>query len=197
MAARHTRPAKYTDLERLPGNLIGEIIDGDLYAWPRPGPAHARCSSALGMDIGSPYDRGRGGPGGWWIFDEPELQFDHQVLVPGLAGWRRERMPVLPKTHVFDVSPDWICEILSPGTARIDRGKKMRIYGEQQVSYLWLLDPLQQTMETYQLVERRWVILRNYTGNDVVRAEPFPLAEVDLASIWGETPADFSPLPAP
>src|SRR5260221_7085321 len=190
------RRATYDDIVRLPENMVGELIDGDLYAWPRPAGPHGRFASALGMDIGSPYDRGRGGPGGWWIYDEPELDLDRDVLVPDLAGWRRERMPEIPRSHIFEIAPDWVCEVLSPSTARVDRSKKMRIYAERGVSYAWLIDPLQKTLETYQLLESRWVVLQNYVGNDVVRAEPFPDAEVDLKSIWGETPDDASPLPA-
>ncbi len=191
------RRATYDDILHLPENVVGEIIDGDLYAWPRPSGPHGNASSTLGMFIGPPYHLGRGGPGGWWIFDEPELHLTPHVLVPDLGGWRRERMPRYPKNQIFDLSPDWVCEVLSPSTARVDRSKKMRIYAEHAVAYCWIMDPLQKTLETYQLMKEQWVLLQTYSGNDVVRAEPFPLAEIDLKSIWGETPDDASPLPAP
>ena len=191
------RHATYDDIVRLPENMVGELINGDLYAWPRPAGPHGDASSALGMFIGPPYRLGRGGPGGWWIFDEPELHLGSDVLVPDLAGWRRERMPQYPGDHVFALAPDWVCEVLSPSTARVDRGKKMRIYAEQQVEYLWIMDPLQRTLETYQLLNAQWTLLQTYTDNEVVCAEPFPEAEVDLKSIWGETPADKTFLPAP
>jgi hypothetical protein len=128
MKALLRQRATYDDLVKVPENMIAELIDGDLYTSPRPAGPHARFSSALGMDIGTPYDRGRGGPGGWWIIFEPELHLGEQVVVPDLAGWRRERMPRIPKDQRFIVTPDWLCEVISPSTARIDRGKKMDIY---------------------------------------------------------------------
>ena len=87
------RPATYEDLVAVPDNLVAEILDGELHASPRPGPPHAEAGSSLGMLVGPAYHFGRGGPGGWWILDEPELHFQRNVLVPDLAGWRRERMP--------------------------------------------------------------------------------------------------------
>jgi Uma2 family endonuclease len=185
MKARMRGGATYADLEKVPENMIAELIDGNLYASPRPAGPHARFSSALGMDIGTPYDRGRGGPGGWWIVDEPELHLDEQVLVPDLAGWRRERMPHIPKDHRFIVSPDWVCEVISPSSLRIDRGKKMRIYAEHGVPWMWLVDPIGRTLEVLTLDVDNWKYVATFTGNDVLRAEPFPEAEIDLASIWG------------
>jgi Uma2 family endonuclease len=179
------RDASYQNVVDAPELLIAELIDGDMYAWPRPAGPHARVSSALGMDLGTPYDRGRGGPGGWWILFEPELHLGEQVLVPDLAGWRRERMPELPVDHRFVVTPDWICEVISPSTERIDRGKKRRIYGEFSVSWMWLINPIGQTLEVFTLADERWSLVATYTSEDVVRAEPFPEAEIDLGSIWG------------
>jgi Uma2 family endonuclease len=198
MAARHSRVATYDDIVRLPENMVGEIIDGDLYAWPRPSPLHGDAFSIFLGRLINPYRLGEGGPGGWWIIGEPEVHFGRDVLVPDIGGWRRERLPALPENPPhFTISPDWVCEVLSPSTARVDRTKKMRIYGENDVAFLWIIDPQQRTLETYQLLNAQWVLLRTYAGNDAVRAEPFPAAEIHLASIWGETPDDFSPLPAP
>jgi Uma2 family endonuclease len=187
MKARISHRATYADLEKVPENMVAELIDGDLYTWPRPAGPHADTSSVLGMFIGFPYRLGRGGPGGWWIVDEPELhlEIDEEVLVPDLAGWRRERMPQIPKDHRFIIPPDWVCEVLSPSTTRIDRGKKMRIYAEHGVPWMWLVDPIGRTLEVLRLDEDNWKYVATFTGEDVVRAEPFPEAEIDLASIWG------------
>src|SRR6266540_3344871 len=185
MAARMKTGATYEDLVRLPENMIGELIDGELYASPRPSGPHTRFTSALGMLIGSRYDLGINGPGGWWILDEPELHLGRHVLVPDIGGWRRERMPQIPTSHIFSIAPDWVCETISPGTARLDRQKKLPIYAEHEVSYAWLADPLQRTLEILQLVGSRWTLLAIYGGNDVFSAEPFPLVEIDLAVIWG------------
>ncbi|HRZ07888.1 MAG TPA: Uma2 family endonuclease, partial [Candidatus Competibacteraceae bacterium] len=141
MPATARKFATYEDLFDLPDNVVGEIIHGQLITHPRPAPKHASAASTLGMTIGPPYHRGRdGGPGGWRILDEPELHLGPHILVPDLAGWRRERMPALPDLAYFTLPPDWICEVLSPGTARTDRADKMPIYAAQGIPFLWLID---------------------------------------------------------
>lgn len=195
MTARTRGRATYEDLLKAPEHLIAELVEGELYTWPRPGGIHARFASALGMDIGPPYDRGRGGPGGWWILDEPELHLGDNVLVPDLAGWRRERMPSIPQDHIFRIPPDWICEVMSPSTRRFDRRQKLPIYAEHEISFAWLVDPEPRTLEVFRLESGRWVVIGVYGGNDKVVAEPFALVEIDLPSIWGETPDDSAPTP--
>ena len=129
MTATAAKFATYEDLLDLPENLVSEIIHGQLITQPRPAPKHIVASSALGDELVGPFQKGRGdGPGGWWILDEPELHLGPHILVPDLAGWRRERLPAMPDTAFFTLPPDWVCEVLSPGTARIDRADKMPIY---------------------------------------------------------------------
>jgi len=135
------RLAHYEDLFDLPENMVGEIIDGQMHTQPRPAPAHALATSNLGVELGQPFGRGRGGPGGWWILDEPELHLNADIFVPDLAGWRRERMPNLPKTAWFEMAPDWVCEVLSPATARTDRILKLPRYAAAGIAHCWLIDP--------------------------------------------------------
>jgi hypothetical protein len=105
-ASRHVKtPATYDDLLALPDHVVGEIVDGELYVSPRPAPRHAVASSVLGGELGPPFQRGRGGPGGWWILDEPEIHFGPDVVVPDLAGWRRTRMPMVPDAAFFTLAP--------------------------------------------------------------------------------------------
>jgi Uma2 family endonuclease len=179
----------YSRLEALPEGLVGEIIAGELHTQPRPAGPHALSESVLGMDIGSAYQRGRGGPGGWWIIDEPELHFvrDTEVLVPDIAGWRRERMPQIPKDHRFEVTPDWVCEVLSPNTARKDRVLKMPVYARYGVAWLWLVDPLLLTLEVYRLENDHWVVDGLFKEDAKVRSQPFPELDLHLADLW--TPA--------
>src|SRR5436190_1672707 len=132
---RRVRPATYDDLLKVPEHLVAEILDGDLYASPRPAPRHAVASSGVGGALYGPFDRGRGGPGGWRILFEPELHLGHDVVVPDLAGWRRERLPRLPEAAFFSIAPDWVCEVLSPSTAAMDRVKKITIYAREGVSH--------------------------------------------------------------
>ncbi len=153
MSATAHKLATYEDLFDLPENLVGEIIHGQLITHPRPAPKHAVASSAIGDELVSPFQKGRGGPGGWWILDEPELHLGPHILVPDLAGWRRERMPEMPDTAYFTLPPDWVCEVLSPDTARTDRADKMPIYAEYGVPFLWLIDPVPRTLEIFVLRE--------------------------------------------
>ena len=184
MNATARRPATYEDLFNLPEHLIGEILHGQLITQPRPAPRHARSASIVGAELTAPFDQGRGGPGGWWILDEPELHLGPNILVPDLAGWRRERMPVFPETAYFILAPDWVCEVLSPSTARIDRVVKMPLYAEQGVEWLWLVDPDQQTLEVYRLLEGHWLLEQTAQQDDEVNAPPFVEHRFSLVDLW-------------
>ncbi|MGQ0697699.1 MAG: Uma2 family endonuclease [Panacagrimonas sp.] len=184
------RVATYADIVALPENLVGEILDDELHVQPRPAGPHAVAESGLMVDLGSPFDRGRGGPGGWWILVEPELHLGRHVIVPDLAGWRRERMPQIPQDHRFTVSPDWVCEILSPSTARKDRIKKMRIYAEQGVAHCWLLDPLARTLEAFTLRDERWQLDATFEDEERVRTPPFEAVELEMGLWWTPTPVE-------
>ncbi len=166
--------------------MVAEIVDDELHASPRPALRHANVTSSLGVMIGGPFHHGRGGPGGWWILFEPELHFGRNVLVPDLAGWRRTRLPRLPDAAYCSVFPDWVCEVLSPSTAALDRSKKLAIYAREQVGHAWLVDPAARTLEVLRLEAGRWTILVTHAGSEVVRAEPFIEVELELASLWAD-----------
>ena len=184
MSATARKFATYEDLFDLPEHLVGEIIHGQLITHPRPAPKHAVASSAIGDELVSPFQKGRGGPGGWWILDEPELHLGPHILVPDLAGWRRERLPAIPDTAYFTLPPDWICEVLSPGTARVDRADKMPIYAAQGIAFLWLIDPAPRTLEVFVLREGRWSLEHVYKEEDEVRTAPFDAIAFPLADLW-------------
>lgn len=169
----------------LPENMVGEIIAGELHTMPRPAPRHSRAGSALGFSVGGPFDVGINGPGGWWILDEPELHIEGDIVVPDLAGWRRERMPTLPETAWFEAVPDWACEILSPRTARHDRVVKMPLYAHWGVRHLWLVDPDLRVLEAYELSAGKWVLLKALQEDDEVQLPPFDAAGFSLATLWG------------
>jgi Uma2 family endonuclease len=184
MAEPAARLARYEDLLALPENRVGEIVHGTLYSSPRPAPRHARSTSMLGGKLISPFDEGTGGPGGWWILDEPECHLGPHVLVPDLAGWRRERLPSLPDTAWFEQAPDWVCEVLSPSTARLDRVQKMPVYAAAGVAHLWLVDPDLRTLEAYAREGERWLLLGSYADTDAVRVAPFDAVALDLSLLW-------------
>jgi Uma2 family endonuclease len=184
MKATVKKPATYADLRALPETVVGELVAGELLVAPRPAARHVVVASALGGELTGPFQRGRGGPGGWWILDEPELHLGEDVLVPDLAGWRRTRMPVPPDKPFFSLAPDWVCEVLSPATAGFDRVRKMPVYLREQVGHVWLIDPLARTLEVFRHEDGRWVLAGNHAGAQRVRAEPFEEVELDLEGLW-------------
>ena len=186
--ATATPRATYDDLLRVPAPLVAEIIDGVLYTQARPAGPHAKVSSVLGFDLGGPFDRGRGGPGGWIILDEPELHLGDDVVVPDLAGWRRERMPEVPATAFFTLAPDWVCEVLSLSTQKLDRTGKMGVYAREGVRHVWLIDPIERTLEVYRLERGSWLRAAIFCDDAVVRAEPFDAIELELGALWIRTP---------
>lgn len=185
MAQRVDRMASYEDLLALPEHVIGQIVRGVLHAHPRPAPRHAQAATTLGEELGPPFKRGRGGPGGWLILDEPEVHLAADVVVPDLAGWRRERMPEMPVDKAYFVlAPDWVCEVLSPSTAPLDRGDKLKVYAREGVGHVWFVDPDAQTLEVLALEERGYLVFDVFSGDAKVRAAPFEAIELDLGLLW-------------
>ncbi len=185
--------ATYEDVLEVPDHLVAEIVDGELYTSPRPALRHAQATSVLGTQLGGPFHIGRGGPGGWWILFEPELHFGDDIVVPDLAGWRRERLARVPDAPWISFAPDWVCEALSPSTRRLDRGKKLAVYAREGVGHTWLLDAEARTLELYRRTPEGWLLVATHEGDAGVRAEPFEAVEIDLALLWGDTPSGESP----
>jgi Uma2 family endonuclease len=186
MAQPKTRPATYADIEALPRHVVGEILFGVLHTHPRPAPRHGRASSRLGAELDGPFDRGRGGPGGWIILDEPELHIEGHIVVPDLAGWRRERLPRLPDKAYFETPPDWVAEVLSPLTVRIDRTDKMRIYAAFGVGHAWYIDPVARTLEVFTLAGDKWLLAATFKDDDAVTAPPFEAHAFPLDVLWAD-----------
>ena len=179
--------ATYEDLYSIPDNMIGEIINGELVVSPRPSPKHMRSISILEGEIIPPYDRGRGGgPGGWVILSETEVRLGAHTIVPDIAGWRRERFPIHEDTNWISVAPDWVCEVISPSTALRDRTDKKAIYAEHRVGHLWLVDPVNMTVEVYRLGPDDWVPVGVWGGSAKARLEPFREIEIELGDLWLE-----------
>ena len=176
--------ATYQDVLDAPEHMVAEIIGGTLRTHPRPSPRHAVASSRLGIELGGPFDRGRGGPGGWRILDEPELHLGEEILVPDLAGWRRERMPELPDTAYFALPPDWTCEVLSASTRKLDLVRKRPIYAREGVLHLWLVDPVERILEAFELHEGRWVLIASVEDDEPVSIAPFEAITFSLGELW-------------
>jgi hypothetical protein len=195
-AAKKLHPATYADLVAVPPPAVAELIEGTLYTFPRPAPRHAGAEGALLIELGNPFLRGRGGPGGWLILIEPEVRFPDptapkgfSAVSPDLAGWHVERLPRLPKTAYVELAPDWVCEVLSPSTETYDRGTKMPLYARNGVKHAWLVDPILRSLETFTLgADGRWIVGPVYEDDALVRAEPFEAFELELGVLW--TPAE-------
>lgn len=183
MALRASALATYDDLAALPEHVVGEIVFGMLHTHPRPRPMHARVSSRLGVRLGGRFDHD--GPGGWVLLDEPELHLGPHVVVPDLAGWRRERLPEIPVDEpYFELPPDWCCEVLSKGTEALDRGEKRRIYETFMVGHLWLVDAEAQTVEVHVLEGSEYRLAHTARGTDAHGLPPFEGFLLTLGDLW-------------
>jgi Uma2 family endonuclease len=181
---RMARPATYADIEALPEQEVGQILDGELITLPRPSGEHALAASRLIQQLGA-FDLGP--IGGWWILPEPELHLGGDVLVPDLAAWRHERL-AHPEGRHFRLVPDWICEILSPSTARLDRVRKMRAYAREGAAHVWLLDPIARTLESFRSEGSTWTRAGAWGGDEQARVEPFAELELRLGVLWPARP---------
>lgn len=182
------RGATYEQLLAAPDTKVAEIIAGELVVSPRPASPHAHATSAIGGELWGPFQRGRGGPGGWWIVFEPELHFGAEVFVPDLAGWRKERMPEFPDTPFFALAPDWVCEVVSSSTQRWDRVFKLPAYAREGVAFAWLVDPVGRTLEVYRASAGQWVLIATHADDEEVRAEPFDALALSLDVLWPPRP---------
>lgn len=185
------RRATYADIRDAPEHVVAEIVHGELWLSPRPAGPHTAVASALGDSLGPPFKRGRGGPGGWLILFEPELHLGSEIVVPDLAGWRRERLPKVANAPFITIAPNWLCEVVSDSTEKLDRAKKLLIYAAHSVHNVWIINPLQQTLEVLRLHAGNWLTVAVHCDNAKVRAEPFDAIEFDLADLW----ADFEAPP--
>jgi Uma2 family endonuclease len=178
--------ATYEDVLQAPPHLLAELIDGVLHTSPRPAMPQAQAATVLGEELGPPFKRGKGGPGGWIILDEPELHLGlgPDILVPDLAGWRRETLPVLPEDPYLTVRPDWVAEVLSPSTRMRDRALKLPVYQREGVRHVWFVDPEAKTLEILRLDGESYRLVVTLSGTEPVRAEPFDAIELDIAALW-------------
>lgn len=192
MALAHKSvPATLADLENLPDSWRGEIIDDELYAFPRPSFPHMHIKGSVFHDLRGPFEMGRGGPGGWWLVAEPGIWHARSPdFSPDVAGWRKPRMPSPPRKGPITVVPDWICEVLSPKTYSYDLRVKRRFYAEIGVAYLWYIEPVDRLLTVSRLHEGRWMELGVHGPDEKIRAEPFQEVELDLATWWADYPED-------
>jgi Uma2 family endonuclease len=180
------KKASYEDLCRIPENMTGEIIDGELIVTRQPPRSHVYTVSTLDKEIGPPYQLGQGGPGGWIILVRPEIMLQGNIMVPDLAGWRKERFPQHEGQNSISVAPNWVCEVHSPWTVQVDKIRKMPLYARHSVEHVWLIDRIARMMDVFRLEAGRWFLLGSFAGKNNVRVEPFQEIEIALGDLWIE-----------
>jgi Uma2 family endonuclease len=187
MSAPPSKLATYADLLALPEDARAEIIGGQVVTAPSPLPTHGRTQLTLGRFIGGPYDQddGHGGPGGWWIFAEVDIQLSpHDVVRPDLCGFRRARLTSPGHTRPLTVVPDWVCEILSPSTTKHDRVTKRALYAKSGIPHYWIVDTEARVLEAFKLVDGQWMITGSYGDEDNARIEPFEEIELPVGRLF-------------
>jgi len=177
-----------------PEHLVAEILDGELVLSPHPAPGHASVASYLGAELIPQFCRRRDASGsrGWVILHEPELHLGQQVVIPDLAGWRRERLPVLPDAAYLTLPPDWVCEIASKSTEKLDRRRKLPLYAAVGVGHAWLVHPRLRTIEVLCNLDGKWLNLAVYGDDEQIRAAPFEAHALELATLWADLPSRAS-----
>ena len=176
--------ATYQDVLDAPPHMVAEIVSGKLYTNPRPAPLYALAKSGLASLIGMPFHFASGGPGGWWIINEPELHLGEDIVVPDITGWRRERIPVFPSGAYCTLASDWVCEVLSPSTRKLDLVGKRAVYAREGVGFLWLVDPDARSLEAFELRGAQWVLIGTLFDDAPVSLPPFEAIRFNLGDLW-------------
>jgi Uma2 family endonuclease len=178
--------ATYQDVLDAPEQLVAEVIDGVLYTQPRPRVGHGIAATRLAGVLDGRFGADSSDPQGWVVLAEPELHLEPEpdIVVPDLAAWHRARFPSDLDAPFLTVEPDWICEVLSPSTARKDRTIKLPRYARAGVRWAWLLDPSTRVLEVYALDGDAWRLVGSHADDAVVHAVPFDGAAIELRRLW-------------
>jgi Uma2 family endonuclease len=184
------RLATWADLLETPDDgRVWEILAGNLEAQPRPRPAYGAAQGLLFAELADPFYHGRGGPGGWWLVIEPDVELEpHEIVAPDIAGWRRECMPALPDQRPVRIRPDWLCEIASPSNRWRDRGKKADLYLRFGIPHYWIVDPDERTLEAFEARGGAWVRLGAWSDGDTPRIAPFDAIELEVGGLFTPPP---------
>lgn len=177
--------ATYADLLTLPADVRAEILAGEVIVQPSPTPAHQSIVGEIYAELRGPFQRARGGPGGWWLIQDVDVELAaHDVCRPDISGWRKERVPGFPAERPIRHRPDWLCEGLSPRTALHDQGDKRALYQRAGVPWYWLVDPANRTLSVLRLVREGYVVELVAGDSGLAALPPFESVEIDLASVF-------------
>jgi Uma2 family endonuclease len=184
MAHPIAAPATELDLRAVPDDRVAHLVDGQIYSHARPRIAHSATTGGIYHQLSISYnDTRRGGPGGWLFLFEPELRLGKDVVVPDIAGWRRERMPRAPDVAQISLAPDWICEVLAKGTEAFDRGPKLRCYVRAGVPHLWYVQPAAKFIEVLRTQGDFYATVATEVFTESISLEPFTAVPIDLSEL--------------
>lgn len=186
MAETARKLATWEDLLAAPDDgRTYEILSGEIEASPRPLPSHGLAQSLLSGELSPPFQRARGGPGGWWLVIEPDVRLaPNEIVASDVAGWRKTRMPVFPRKRPIDVVPDWICEILSPSSRKRDRVVKANLYLDSGIPFYWILDVEERTLEAFVSKDGGWSRQGAWSDGATPRVAPFEAIELDVGALF-------------
>lgn len=173
------------------GDVAAEIVAGVLVYKAEPSAEHGDAQLALGTHLRQYFHRGsgRGGPGGWWILSEVDVELSaHEVYRPDLSGWRRERVPERPMGRPVKVRPDFVCEVLSPSNAATDQVDKFRVYAANCVPFYWISDPERRLLTVYRLQGEGYAVALQAKAGETVHAPPFDSVALRVGLLFGEDP---------
>jgi Uma2 family endonuclease len=189
MAHPIAAPATELDLRAVPDDRVAHLVDGQIYSHARPRIAHCATTGGIYRRLANSYsDAELGGPGGWLFLFEPELRLGKDLVVPDIAGWRRERMPRAPDVAQISLAPDWICEVLSNGTEAFDRGPKRRCYVRAGVPHLWCVQPAAKLIEVFRKPGDFYATVAAEVFTESISLEPFTAVPIDLSELvqWAD-----------
>ena len=101
-------------------------------------------------------------------------------------------MPQVPEGANFTIVPDWVCEVASKSTEKLDRKRKLPIYAAAGVRHLWLIQPRNRSVDIMRLVDGKWTLIDVHSDGDTIRAEPFDDIGLDLTRLWFALPTKAS-----
>ncbi|GMV15832.1 MAG: hypothetical protein AMXMBFR56_40560 [Polyangiaceae bacterium] len=191
MSSAAPRLLTFADLEALGEDVSAEIVGGTLVYKASPSGEHADAQAALAAFLRPEFHRksGQGGPGGWWIVTECDIELGaHDVFRPDVCGWRRDRVPERLTGRPVRIRPDWVCEILSNSNAATDQVDKFRVYATAGVPFYWISDPERKILTVYRLEQREYVVALQAKQGETVNAPPFEAVALRVGLLFGEDP---------
>jgi len=171
MKATYPR-VSFADLERWPEDgRRYELYDGEVYVVPSPLPLHQIAAARLYLALNEYV----GAHGGMVLFAPLDIVLtEYDVVQPDLLLFTRERQHLVNPRKVTRVQPDLAVEILSPGTAGNDRGRKMRLLARHGVREFWLVDPEAVTVEVYTLAGNQFALAGAWSRAEPVQSPLLP-----------------------